>query len=48
MRVWNEQHLSVAGIGGLQISWGSATGHSEAPMVTPKFQDPLVTPPRFG
>ena len=48
MRVWNEQHLSVAGIVGLQISRGSATGHSEAPMVTPKFLDPLVTPPRFG
>ena len=41
MRAWNGQHSSVAGIVGPQVSWDSATAHSEAPLLTAKFLDPL-------
>ena len=48
MRAWNDQHSTVAGIVGRQISCDSATAHSEAPVITAKFVDPSVTPARFG
>lgn len=48
MRAWNDQHSSVAGIVGWQISWDSATAHSAGPVLTAKGLDPSVTPARFG